>query len=115
MYGGDAGVAFKIPLVVGQDAVDPVDLHPSHKSRVVNLNPFHFMLDEELSPFRIHRSGIAQRGSELDQGRLDDAPCPRLEDRGRSYRPAWCRRSKTRRCSARKRTLFRLPQERIPE
>src|SRR5258708_23699835 len=106
MNGGDAGVAFKLPLVVGQDAVDPVDLHPSHKSRVVNLNPFHFMLDEELSPFRIHRSGIAQRGSELDQGRLDDAPCPRLEDRGRSYLPAWRKRYKTTRCSAKKPEIF---------
>ena len=62
MNGRDAGVAFKIPLVVGQDAVDPVDLHPSHKSRVVNLDPFYFVLDEELSPCRIDRRGIVQEG-----------------------------------------------------
>jgi hypothetical protein len=58
--GGDAGVSLKVPWVAGKDSVDPVDLHPSRKSSVVNLNSLYFVLDEEPSPFWIDRRRIVQ-------------------------------------------------------
>jgi hypothetical protein len=56
MNDGDAGVAFEVRRVVRKDAVDAVDLHPSHEPSVMNLNSLYFMLDDELSPFWSRRT-----------------------------------------------------------
>src|SRR5260370_27180548 len=62
MNGGDTGVAFEVAWVVRKNAVDAVDLHPSRKPSVVNLNSLYLVLDQELSPFRIDRGSIVQEG-----------------------------------------------------
>ncbi len=60
--GRDSGVALEVAWVVGKNAVNAVDLHPSRKPSVVNLDPLYLVLDQEASPFRIDRGGIVQDG-----------------------------------------------------
>jgi hypothetical protein len=62
MNRSDTRVAFKVRWVVGQDSVDPVDLHPSDEPSVMNLNAFNGAFDDEHSPFGIDNRGCRAKG-----------------------------------------------------
>ena len=57
----DTSVAVKVKWVVGQDSVDPVDLHPSDEPSVMGLNAFYGVFDDGHSSFGINSRGVVQK------------------------------------------------------